>query len=419
MKRALLIAYHFPPIRHSSGIQRTLKFTSYLRDHGWQPLVLSVNPRAYQMIGDDLMGDIPDDVVVRRAFALDTARHLTIAGRYPQFLALPDRYMSWLPGGVLTGLKMIRQYQPEVIWSTFPVATALNIGAWLQRLSGLPWVADFRDSMVDEGYPSDPRMRRSYERVEERTIARCSRAVFTTPGTRDMYAARYPEYDDSHWAVIPNGYDEEHFRDAEALAATASRQPEPRPQVLVHAGVLYPDERDPRPFFQAIATLKQSGEISGDSLRIVLRATGHDELFQPMLVELGIQDIVLLEPAVAYREALSEMLQADGLLLFQAANCNRQIPAKLYEYLRAGRPILALTDPVGDTATTLREAGTGRIVRLDNSAEIAAGLQVFIRETREGRFKLPDAAVVSSYDRARGAQRLAALFDEVVSAQDR
>jgi len=417
-KKVLLVAYHFPPIRHSSGIQRTLKFARHLRGHGWQPLVLTVHPRAYELTGDDQLGDIPADVPVVRAFALDTARHLAIAGRYPALLATPDRYASWLLGGIWSGMAMIRRYRPQAIWSTYPVATAHRIGWWLQRLSGLPWVADFRDSMTEDDFPSDPRIRRAYQGIERATVQHCARAVFTTPGTRRMYTERYPQLPDDRWAVIPNGYDEENFTEAEQLAGERTSLGVSGQRVLVHAGILYPEERDPRPFFAALSRLKAAGHISPARLKIVLRATAHDDHYRPLLAAAGIEGLVELAPPVAYREALAEMLRADGLLLFQASNCNHQIPAKLYEYLRAGRPILALTDPVGDTAATLREAGAGEVVRLDDADDIARGLQAFLAHIEAGDRVMPSDEVVRGYERAAGASKLAALLDEVTGGRE-
>ena len=92
MKRVLMIAYHFPPLAGSSGIQRTLRFMRHLPEFGWEPLVLTAHPRAYERTSSDQLADIPEGIVVARAPAFDAARHFAIAGRYPRFLARPDRW---------------------------------------------------------------------------------------------------------------------------------------------------------------------------------------------------------------------------------------------------------------------------------------------------------------------------------------
>ena len=158
LRRVLMVAYHFPPLAGSSGIQRTLRFVQHLPALGWQPLVLTADPRAYERTSPDLLPDVPAGTVVRRAFALDTARQLSWKGRYLDALARPDRWMSWRFDGVRQGLQLIREFKPELIWSTYPIPTAHRIGLELHRRSGLPWVADFRDPMAQDGYPADPRL---------------------------------------------------------------------------------------------------------------------------------------------------------------------------------------------------------------------------------------------------------------------
>lgn len=407
-----MIAFHYPPLRASSGIQRTLAFSRDLRESGWEPIVLTAHPGAYWNVGDDQLRDIPEGVPVYRPFALDAARHLSVGGRYLKALALPDRWSSWRLGAVPCGAWILRKHRPDVIWSTFPIATAHMIGGWLHTLSGTPWVADFRDSMTEPEYPKEPDVWRSYRRIERSTVKRAARSVFTTPGAVRMYAERYPEVPRDRWALIPNGYDEEKVLEAERVAA--ARPAERGPILLVHSGILYPWERDPRAFFAAVAELRNRGEISASTLRIVLRATGHDELYARLLREAGIDDVIRLEPHVGYADALSEMLLADGLLLFQAANCNHQIPAKLYEYLRARRPIFAMTDAAGDTAGVLREAGAGTIVPLDEKARIEEGLRGFLRAVRERSAPLPAHETIARYSRRARARELAALLDDAV-----
>jgi len=96
-----MIAYHFPPLAGSSGIQRTLRFAQQLPELGWEPLVLTADARAYERTSDDLLDEVPSGLVVKRAFALDTARQLSVGGRYFGRLARPDRWMTWRFGASL------------------------------------------------------------------------------------------------------------------------------------------------------------------------------------------------------------------------------------------------------------------------------------------------------------------------------
>lgn len=412
MKRVLMIPFHFPPMAGSSGVHRSLNFTRYLPDHDWQPLVLTAHPRVHPNVSNDQLSAIPSDVVVRRVFAVDTARHLSIGGKYPSFLARPDRWMSWRLAAVPAGMRLIRQYRPQAIWSTFPIATAHWIGETLSQKSGLPWIADFRDSMTEEDFPADPEIRRIFRNYEQRTVEQASKVVFTAPGTLQMYRERYPHLPDNKWQIIENGYDENDFRSLEAAPAVSDQRLN-----LVHSGLLYPEERDPRAFFAALQKLQLIGEITPENCRIILRATGHDSVFQPMIDERGLQGIVELAPAVPYRDALTEVSQASGLLVFQASNCNHQIPAKVYEYLRAQRPILALTDPAGDTAGTLRRFGVGSIAHIDDSEDIARQMSTFVRSIRDGNAQVAALEQVRQQSREMQTAVLAGLLDEVASGR--
>lgn len=409
MKRVLMVAYHFPPLAGSSGIQRTLRFVQHLPAFGWEPIVLTAHPRAYEAVSDDLVPAVPPGVVVRRAFALDTARHLALAGRYPAALACPDRWMTWRYGAVRAGRALIRELRPDAVWSTYPIATAHQIGDALQARSGLPWVADFRDPMAQENYPEHPMIWRSFSAIEARTIAAARCSVFTTPGAARMYRERYPE-SAARIRVIENGYDEESF--AGLGDEGAPRAPlNPGAVTLLHSGIVYPAERDPTALFAAMRRMADAGAVRGDNFRIRFRAAGHEDLLRELAKRNRVEDLVEILPPVPYRAALEEMVRSDGLLVLQASNCNEQIPAKLYEYLRAGRPMVGLTDPEGDTAGALRHAGVDAIARLDRAEEIAALLTRFAADVRTGRARVPHPAAVAGASRREAARALAAILD--------
>lgn len=408
-RSVLMIAYHFPPLAGSSGIQRTLRFVQHLPAFGWRPIVLTASPRAYERTSDDLLADVPAGTPVIRAFALDTARHLAVGGRYVGAMARPDRWVSWRYDGVRQALRAIREHRPAAIWSTYPIATAHLIGAAAQRRSGLPWIADFRDPMAQDGYPADPVTWRQFSDIESRALRSAAASTFTTPGAARVYRERYPEAA-GRITVLENGYDEESFAGHADAAATAAPL-RPGAKVLLHSGIVYPSERDPSALMAALRLLADHGTIRPGDLEVRFRAAVAEDLVRDLARRHGVEAYVALCPPLPYRDALSEMLRADGLLVLQASNCNEQVPAKLYEYFRAGRPIVALTDPAGDTATVLGATGVGRVARLDEAAGIAAMLESWLGDG--AAVLVPDPVRVARTSRRQRAGELAALLDRV------
>jgi hypothetical protein len=409
MKRVLMVAYHFPPLAGSSGIQRTLRFVQHLPKFGWEPLVLTADPRAYERSSDDLMREIPAGIVVRRAFAFDTARHLSIAGRYIGAMARPDRWVSWKFAAIREGMWMIREFKPQAIWSTYPIATAHLIGAELQRRSGLPWIADFRDPMAQEGYPSDPLIWQSYKEIEGNALQHARYSTFTTPGAARMYQVRYPNTV-NRIEVLENGYDEESFASLTIDRLHDGNEPS-KPVTILHSGVVYPEERDPTQLFAALSRLKVGGKIKSGDLVIRFRAAVHDYLLVDLAKRYDVPEFIETCPPIPYKAALSEMVNSDALLVMQASSCNEQIPAKIYEYLRAGRPILTLTDPAGDTASVMQSAGMNDIVSLDSATEIEEGLMDFLDRIHYSAAALPNAETVKYASRERRASALAELLE--------
>ena len=408
-RRVLMVAYHFPPLQGGSGVLRTLGFARYLPALGWEPLILSASAGAYAQTG----GPFDEQLTVRRSMALDAARHLSLRGRYPACLALPDRWSSWWLSAVPAGLAMIRRYRPDAIWSTYPIATAHLIGLSLHKLTGLPWIADQRDPMLDDSdpqapYPPQPRVRRLHHWIEQRIAAKSAAIVCTTPGALAAHRRRLAQVDAGRFHLIENGYDEAGFDSANSAPAGQGGR-----FLLLHSGVIYPSERDPQALFEALARLRRDGVLAAHNFQLLLRATGHDAWLATLLVKYGIADLVTLAPLQPHRQALREMQSADGLLLLQAANCNGQIPAKLYEYLRCRRPVLALTDLAGDSAAKLRLCGIDTIGQLASSGDCARALLRFLELARQGRAPLASPSCIALQSRQARSGALAALLDQV------
>lgn len=409
MRPVLLVAYHFPPLSGSSGLQRTLRFAQYLPEFGWKPIVLTVRPEAYEQTDEHSLAQIPSGCEVVRTRCLDASRHLSIRGRYPTLAALPDRWASWHFWAVRTARTLCRDRGIRALWSTYPIATAHKIGATVAQRTGLPWIADFRDPMAQEGYPADPRRWQAFKRIEETVASRASRLVFVSPSALEMYRARYPDTPAERFVLLENGFDEASF---EGLANRPLGRGG-RPSMLLHSGIVYPSERDPAALFDALGRLARGRRIAAGQFVVRFRAAVHEDLLRDLARRHGVEAFVDIQPAIGYRDALREMMEADALLVMQGANCNEQIPAKVYEYLRAGRPILALADPAGDTGRTLAGLGYPFVTPLESAEAIERALPGFLAGLEAGTLPIAPRTAVERYSRRTLSGRFAALLDEV------
>ncbi len=420
-KRLLMIAFHYPPCHGSSGLQRTLAFTRYLSQFGWDPAVLTVWPHAYEATSDSLIDAIPAGMPIRRVFALDTAKHLSLMGRYPSAFAVPDRWVSWRLLAVRAAMKLVHKFRPDVVWATYPIATAHMIGAAVARRSGLPWVADMRDPMVEYDpytgmhFPKDEAVRESRLNIENDVIRLASRVVFCTEGARSICLDRYGAQHSDKYAVIPNGYDDASFRQVEEKCSqTVAKQG--CGFVLLHSGTVYPDfDRGPAGLFKALSSLREEGELP-DGFCLVLRASGHVKYLTGLINKFKIEDLVELAPSVTYQAALKEMLESDALLVIQGPSSNPAIPAKLYEYFRARKPILGLLHPEGDTAALLQSLGAGIVAPLDDPARIASALKSLFENVTEGRSLTISERDLPGFSRENQTGDLARLLDTLQTA---
>jgi glycosyltransferase involved in cell wall biosynthesis len=364
-KKALMIAFHFPPQAGSSGIQRTLNFVKYLPSHDIRTVVLTANQLAYENISNDLVEIIPAGTRVIRGFALDSARHLGVRGKYLDFSALPDRWATWCVSGIISGLVEIRRQKLDLLWSTYPIASAHLIGAALHRITRLPWVVDFRDPMLSVNHPTGKMRRRLWSSIEAYALNNAEACVFTSPRSCADYKRKYP-LNAHKCVVIENGYDEEVF----SSIVPRKDHVVGEQMIFLHSGIIYPDERNPGPLFRAIRELLEENQLPSGSIKIRFRAARHEVEVMSLVKRYELEGIVECLPPVAYAAAILEMLEADVLLVLQGRQFNSQVPAKIYEYLRTGRPLLALIDREGDTRRAVEQYDGVAIADIESTSEI-------------------------------------------------
>ncbi len=347
-------------------------------------------------------------IKIFRSVCFDAKKTFSIFGKYPLFLSIPDRWQSWIPFAILDYLVRVRRWKPDVIISTYPIASAHWIAYFIHRITGIPWVVDLRDPMAQDGYPSEKKIHSAFLKLEEKIFTFASKVICTTPGSRLLYRNRYPLFPESNLVTITNGYEEEVFPEL------VSKQHKKANVVkILHSGSLQIEERNPQTFFQALSELIADNLLKS-RVEVTFRAAGDYALYEKLVVDFNLEDMVFFKPAISYKEATEEMLDADILLLLQGGSCKFQIPAKVYEYFYARKPILALTDLSSDAGNLLREMDFSCVANIEDKKEIKLNIIQCVNELEYEKSKLPSADRISLYSRRNLTAQLSYQLDDLI-----
>ena len=459
MPKVLIVSHGYPPFG-GSGMLRTLKFSRYLPDSGWEPVVLTLARTRHPRIDPKLMAEVPADTAVYRSRAVDplealvrlraAVRRLLRGGReagkagggeraaiaapdsgaasargpvslLKDLLSTPDGYSGWILPGILKGVWVILRHRPRLIFSTSPPPSAHCIGGALAKLSGLPWVVDFRDPWTLQ-YPDDGpdgRRKRWNRRIETRVINGASRVICNTDPLNAALRCAYPDAKPDKFVTITNGFDPADFPDIREV-----REGEGGPFTFLHTGEFFPDRnlRVPDPFLEALAELIDSGELNRDTVRVRLIGSGEYtglpafSRFAAMPALAGVLDVVDFLP---HGEISGELARAHALLLFQnGTEFHMQIPAKAFEYIKAAKPILAVA-PAGATAELVLSVAGGRAVAPDDRDDMLAAIRDLL--TTRGQALRRGESELQRFTRPALTRRLADCFDTITrrSARDR
>ncbi|HVY62066.1 MAG TPA: glycosyltransferase family 4 protein [Planctomycetota bacterium] len=461
MRRALLVAFHYPPAT-AIGARRAVRFAKHLPAHGYEVAVLAADPGSEVGCRVDPAARGPDGVPVYHAPASDRVKTLRarIGGRgaadrrgstplpsastdggggeaarssaarsllspltqgfkdvVTDLLRLPDASAGWLRPAREAARRAIAERRPDVVIATAPPWTALVVGALAARDAGVPFVADLRDPWVGNPY-SRPvtRVGRALAPLVERWCLRQAGIVIANTGRlREHVLGRYPDMAE-RVIVVPNGPDDERSPATGAGSGAAPGYDGARgegPLKVVHTGTLY-GGRDPRVIFAAVKRLLDRGEIRPDELAIDLVGPLEVPGIDTAAVRADTLGIVEFVPPVSQAEAQRIARAADVLLLFQPG-APLQLPAKVFEYLGAGREVLTIAGP-GATADFARSEALGPVAGPDAPEEIAAALLELVRRKRAGQLRRPVAEAIERYRPERLAGQLARAIDGLLGA---
>ena len=461
LKNLLVIACYFPPIG-GGGVQRALKMAKYLPQFGWRPLVLALDPVWHVSLDPTLLEELPPEVVVHRvrewrprilfgAMAPTTAavsppssatrsgaavtpvpagtssggkgliawrrRFVQWMKRARMYVLIPDDRILWYVPAVREGRRMLARYGARALLSTSGPYTDHLVGLALRRHSGLPWVADFRDPWTQNMHRPGIRWREALEERMERAVMREADVVLTV--TRSFAEGFRSKYGDviRRLEVIHNGFDAADF------AGVVPERVEGR-CTFVYTGIFY-RQRHPRRLLRAVRRLIDRGAIDRRRLRLrfagVFDYPGYTENADAVR-ELGLGDVVEVLGHVPHRRAVALLKGADVLLLINdvdPAFGGTFIPGKLFEYMAAQRPILALSLP-GEAASVVERFGLGEVVPPEDDAAIEAAVLRFYRRWERGELAGPQPLPPEAYrlyERREQARTLAELLDELLEAR--
>jgi glycosyltransferase involved in cell wall biosynthesis len=402
-----MLAYFFPPLG-GGGVQRTLKHVKYLPAEGFAPVVLTTRLGWSPMLDATLGAEVGPHAVVIRARELPlqflkwglhgALRRAGLPTGVTAYIGWPDETAGWVPGATWHALRAARRLRPDVLYSTSSPVSAHLVAGVVSRVTGIPWVADFRDAWTTnpQREPVARPVAALSERLE-RALVRRARYVVVAD---DSIELRGVAAGDGRRVLISNGVDP----DDAPVDAAYRRGDRFR---ISYVGTLY-GERNLAPVFAAMRALIDRGVV--DAERLELRIVGAGAL-------LGDADDAGLPVSwigyVDHGRALAEMATADVLLLHEPV-VKRTPSAKVYEYLVAGRPVLCVAAHDNPASRLVRELGAGLCTDPGDQDRIESAIEGLYADWTMGRLDVaPEVRreTLRRFSRAALARQLAGVLE--------
>ena len=432
MRKVLIIAYSYPP-QGWSGVQRTVKFVRYLPIFCWEPLVLTPKEWYLPCVMDSEMSREVEHALVERTsmfthedfmrlwsgLGLALSPFLRLVGKNADWLAegmrwryikwlCPDYACGWILPAVRMGLKMIRQHKPSIIYATAPPWSDLVIALVLSRLTGIGFVADFRDLWMSNFDKRPAAKWRSWidPKLERAVISKAAKVICTTESGSRTMSKQHPCVCPDRFITIFNGYDTSDI----SFPAQGKRD---RTQMMIcHIGSLY-GKRTPAYFLRALEAMLLEKPALRSKLRV--RFVGQIDEYASELRGSSCSEMIETTGAVGHAQVAGYLCSADLLLLIMEEGAELVIPGKLFEYLASNRPILAFVPLQSEVAGLLHRAGGATVVDVKDIGRAKEALNEFYGEWLDGRLPRIDREdFVSQFERRELTRRLAEVLEECV-----
>lgn len=430
----LLVSFFFAPW-NTIGAVRVSKLAKYLPDFGWEPMVLTAIPPLYAETTLPLEIDPSNiyrtkwfdplgiNVLSRLRRRLDRTKGpaqgnvpQTSTGGFPgssvfeytrklfkpSAVRLPDRFIGWLPYALKEGIRIVSGHKIDVIYSSAGPVVSTLVASMLHRKTNIPWVAEFRDlwALNHSEHRSQP-FQWMEEALERFTLKEALHLVTVSCALAQELARLHRN---SNVIIIPNGFDEEDYK---LVVSPTSKF------TISYTGNIYKGKQDPSALFLAITNMARNGLISKDNFEV--RFYGKYMGSVPELVaKYKLDGLVRLYGQVPFHESIRRQKESSALLLLEWTDPSARgvLTGKVFEYLGAGRPILAVGPRYGSIEQLLKETGAG--ILLTEPHEIEVLLTNWIIQGPPSLTVASDPSPLRKYTRRFQASQVASLLESAI-----
>lgn len=437
MKKILILSYYFPPYGGGSVI-RVHNFVKYLPNFNFYPFVLTVDENYYEKIyyNPSLLNEYSKLIKIFRTKSLEfnfrnikdkvyglkdknnfDRLFILIVKKIASNLLIPDYHILWLPYVLLKGYRIIRRNNINLIFSTSPPFSSNVIAYLLSKLSGKPFIVDYRDDWIgNEFYSVGSRIRSTIEKkIEMLIIKSAAKVITTTPSSVELFRGKYPNIESNKYFCIPNGFDPEYFDNFLIEDQRKDKICNSQKFVFTYAGSLT-IKRDPSFFLYSIKEIIKENPNIKDYIKIVFIGFCHHK-HKELVKKFGLDEVVIFKNQLSPKETAKFLQEeTDVCLLFQRKSEGGEtaIPGKLYEYLASRKPILCMDDN-GATTKFLKSIGSDLNAKYEDTKMIKLLINRIINNYQEiaNRY-IWDLKLIDNFNRKKQVETLSKIFNNIL-----
>lgn len=404
MKTLLIITYYWPPAG-GPGVQRWLKFVKYFKEFDVKPIVYIPENPNYPLIDERFLAEVPNDIQIIKhpikepyRFANLLSREKTkkmssgiISKKNPTFLEklflyirgnffIPDARIGWVKPSIKFLSEFISENPVDVMISTGPPHSLHLIAKGLKKEFKIPWIADFRDPWTTIHYHKSLQLNKKsaekHKSLEKEVLDGADLVVVTSPATKEEFEA----ISKTPVEVITNGYDYEpgNFASVELDEKFS----------ISHIGSLL-SERNPTLLWKIIAEISQENKAFKTDLKLVFAGAISEEVRQS-LKQFKLLPNAEFKGYVPHDEALKLQRSSQVLLLLEIDKPETRaiIPGKLFEYIAAKRPILAIGPKGSDIEDIIKKTESGSFFNTNQEDDLKSWIVSLYKEYKLGKLAI-------------------------------